>query len=112
MVTLVSTMTGWRFIYDPKCRLDLRRFAPDGVVLLGRLRDIEDGTIALWPDLPDHLAEADQFETRRLRRLANTSSTIKHQGIPRLPPICRNYAMAIMGLPFFAWIRQSTRSPV
>jgi putative flavoprotein involved in K+ transport len=42
--------------------LNLHQFARDGVVLLGRLRDVEDGTLVLGPDLRDHLAEADQFE--------------------------------------------------
>ncbi len=41
--------------------LDLRRFAADGVVLLGRLRAVRDGTVALAPDLEASLAAGDEW---------------------------------------------------
>jgi putative flavoprotein involved in K+ transport len=42
--------------------LNLHQFARDGVVLLGRLRGIDDGVIKLAPDLYDNLAAADGAE--------------------------------------------------
>jgi len=44
--------------------LNLHQFARDGVVLMGRLQDVRDGEMVLAPDLSDHLAEADQFESK------------------------------------------------
>jgi len=40
--------------------LDLRRFARDGVRLLGRIRAIDGGAVALAPDLADSLADIDR----------------------------------------------------
>ncbi|NBD27266.1 flavin-containing monooxygenase [Paenibacillus glycinis] len=41
--------------------IHLRRFALDGITLLGRLRDIRGTTVKLRPDLLDSLAQADEF---------------------------------------------------
>lgn len=49
--------------------LNLHQFARDGVVLLGHLRDVSDGTIVLAPDLKDNLAAADQEEVEIMRAI-------------------------------------------
>jgi putative flavoprotein involved in K+ transport len=42
--------------------LNLHQFARDGVVLLGHLQSVADGSVRLAPDLHDNLAKADQHE--------------------------------------------------
>ena len=42
--------------------INLHQFAKDGVVLLGRVKDIQGDRISLASDLKENLAEADQFE--------------------------------------------------
>ncbi len=41
--------------------LNLHQFAKDGVVLLGRLKDVQDNRIILAPDLKENLAKIDGF---------------------------------------------------
>jgi putative flavoprotein involved in K+ transport len=43
--------------------LNLHQFARDGVVLLGHLASMDDGTIVLRSDLHDNLAKSDGFES-------------------------------------------------
>jgi len=43
--------------------LNLHQFARDGVTLLGRLQNIEAGSIQFAPDLMDNLAKADKLES-------------------------------------------------
>ncbi len=47
--------------------LNLHRFARDGVVLLGHLRGVDDGTIQLASDLKESLAKVDRFEADAVR---------------------------------------------
>jgi putative flavoprotein involved in K+ transport len=42
--------------------LNLHQFARDGVILLGRIQGVEDGSIVLAQDLKENLARADRFE--------------------------------------------------
>lgn len=42
--------------------LNLYKFARDGVVLLGRIQDVDGTTLRIGPDLLDNLAYADAFE--------------------------------------------------
>ena len=42
--------------------LNLHQFARDGVVLLGHLQGVENGSLRLAPDLHENLAKADQHE--------------------------------------------------
>ncbi len=42
--------------------LNLHQFSRDGIQLLGRLVDIQDGALFLAPDLKENLARADKFE--------------------------------------------------
>jgi putative flavoprotein involved in K+ transport len=49
--------------------LNLHQFARDGVILLGRVLDVQDGVLILASDLNDHLAEADQFEARATQEI-------------------------------------------
>jgi putative flavoprotein involved in K+ transport len=42
--------------------INLHQFARDGVILLGRLTDVQDGRLILAPDLDESLFKADQFE--------------------------------------------------
>lgn len=47
--------------------INLYQFARDGVVLLGRIQNIEDGSILLASDLKENLVKADQFEIEFVR---------------------------------------------
>lgn len=47
--------------------LNLHRFARDGVVLLGHLRDDHEGRLFIAPDLKETLAKVDQFEADSLK---------------------------------------------
>ena len=47
--------------------LNLHRFARDGVVLLGHVRDARDGQLIIAPDLKETLAKVDQFEINALK---------------------------------------------
>lgn len=47
--------------------LNLHQFYRDGVTLLGRLRDIQDHSLILAPDLHENLHKADQLELNILR---------------------------------------------
>ena len=47
--------------------LNLHRFARDGVVLLGHLRDVHQGRLILAPDLKETLAKVDQYEADALK---------------------------------------------
>jgi putative flavoprotein involved in K+ transport len=47
--------------------LNLHQFARDGVVLLGRLQNVQGRTITLAPDLQENLAKADTFEADTVR---------------------------------------------
>jgi putative flavoprotein involved in K+ transport len=59
--------------------LNLHQFARDGVVLLGRLQDIENGTLILAPDLREHLVAADEFENRTTPAI---DKYIEQRGVP------------------------------
>lgn len=47
--------------------LNLHQFARDGIRLLGRLQDVQDGKALLAGDLHDNLAKADKFEADMLQ---------------------------------------------
>ncbi|MDN0075993.1 NAD(P)-binding domain-containing protein [Crenobacter sp. SG2303] len=47
--------------------LNLHQFARDGIRLLGRLQNVEDGKLRLAGDLHDNLAKADKFEADMLQ---------------------------------------------
>jgi putative flavoprotein involved in K+ transport len=49
--------------------MDLRRFARDGVVLLGRMTGIADGKASFADDIEPHLAEADRYFAAFRRRV-------------------------------------------
>lgn len=49
--------------------LNLHQFAKDGVVLLGHLKDVQDGVVLLGPDLHESLAQADGFEENVLNMI-------------------------------------------
>jgi putative flavoprotein involved in K+ transport len=51
--------------------LNLHQFHRDGVLLLGRLREIRDGYLFLAPDLKENLAKADQFEADLVKKVDN-----------------------------------------
>jgi len=42
--------------------LNLHQFARDGVILLGRIQGVKDGSVVLAQDLKENLARADRFE--------------------------------------------------
>ena len=49
--------------------LNLHRFARDGVILLGRLQDVQSSALIFAPDLRDHLAEADKSEAKMVQAI-------------------------------------------
>ena len=48
--------------------LNLHKFARDGVILLGHVREARDGRLILAPDLKETLAKVDQFEIDALKK--------------------------------------------
>ena len=49
--------------------LNLHKFARDGVVLLGHVRDARNGHVIFGPDLKETLAKVDQFEIDALKKV-------------------------------------------
>jgi putative flavoprotein involved in K+ transport len=68
--------------------LNLHKFARDGVVLLGHVRDARDGQIILAPDLKETLAKVDQFEIDTLKLvddyIIRTGPCAPPEDVPRL----------------------------
>jgi len=68
--------------------LNLHKFARDGVVLLGHVRDARDGHLILAPDLKETLARVDQFEIDALKKIddyiARTGLTAPAESVPKL----------------------------
>jgi len=55
--------------------INLHKFAKDGVVLLGRIEDVEEDCIFLASDLHNNLAKADQFEINFVNEVDNYIET-------------------------------------
>jgi putative flavoprotein involved in K+ transport len=68
--------------------LNLHQFARDGVVLLGRLRDISGGMLSVAQDLHENLLKADVFEKTTVQRIDEYISR-KHVSAPeeKLPEL-------------------------
>lgn len=68
--------------------LNLHQFARDGVVLLGRFGDVQDGVARLKPDLKESLARADGFEADMLKMIdgyiAQTGLDAPEERLPQL----------------------------
>ena len=68
--------------------LNLHKFAHDGVVLLGHVREARDGHLILAPDLKETLAKVDQFEIEALKKIddyiARTGLTAPAESVPKL----------------------------
>src|SRR5580700_3072083 len=64
--------------------LNLHKFARDGVVLLGHVRDVRDGRLIIAPDLKETLVEVDQFEIDTLKMV---DEYIVRVGLPAPPEI-------------------------
>jgi putative flavoprotein involved in K+ transport len=68
--------------------INLHQFSRDGVILLGRIRQVKDGRIILAPDLKDNLAKADQFEADFVKRvdefIAKTGIDVPQEVLPDL----------------------------
>ena len=75
----LGNLTGVRGGYD----IDVRRFPSSGVVLLGHLRDIEDGKLIFATDLEQTLARADESCDRLLR---SVDDYIKKTGLDAPEP--------------------------
>ena len=77
--------------------LNLHQFARDGIRLLGRLQDVQDGKLQLAGDLHDNLAKADKFEADMLQGI---DAFIAHSGIEApaetLPQHQHGYAQEIV----------------
>src|SRR5215472_4449035 len=68
--------------------LNLHKFARDGVVLLGHVRDARDGHLILAPDLKETLAQVDQFEIDALKKIddyiARTGLNVPAESVAKL----------------------------
>jgi putative flavoprotein involved in K+ transport len=68
--------------------INLHQFARDGVVLLGRLQDVQGGQISLAPDLRENLARADEFEADLVKKIdgyiAKTGMDVPPEALPEL----------------------------
>ena len=73
-------LTGKNGGYD----LNLHRFARDGVVLLGRLKDVHQGKVVLHSNLKENLASADKFASA-LRKAIDEYIDKKGLKVPREP---------------------------
>ena len=68
--------------------LNLHKFARDGVILLGHVREARDGRLILAPDLKETLAKDDQFEIDALKKIddyiARVSLNVPAESVPKL----------------------------
>jgi len=68
--------------------LNLHKFARDGVVLLGHVRDARDGHLILAPDLKETFAQVDQFEIDALKKIddyiARTGLNVPAESVAKL----------------------------
>ena len=68
--------------------LNLHKFARDGVVLLGHVRDARAGHLILAPDLKETLAKVDQFEIDALKKIddyiARMGLDVPAESVPKL----------------------------
>src|SRR6516165_10276621 len=68
--------------------INLHQFARDGVVLLGRLKDVKAGIVELASDLHDNLAAADRAEVQFVETVdahaAATKMTVPEETLPTL----------------------------
>jgi putative flavoprotein involved in K+ transport len=68
--------------------INLHQFARDGVVLLGRLKDVKAGIVELAGDLHDNLAAADRAEAQFVKavddHVAATKMTVPEETLPSL----------------------------
>ena len=68
--------------------INLHQFARDGVVLLGRLKDVKAGIVELASDLHDNLAAADRAEVQFVEtvdaHVAATKMTVPEETLPTL----------------------------
>jgi putative flavoprotein involved in K+ transport len=68
--------------------LNLHQFARDGVVLLGRLQDVQGGAVIFALDLRDRLAEADRSEAEMVQAIdafiEDTGLDAPHESLPEL----------------------------
>jgi putative flavoprotein involved in K+ transport len=70
--------------------LNLHQFARDGVVLLGHLQGVRDGTIILTPDLKESLAKSDKFEADLLKRIDEFIAQAGMNAPPETPTTLRD----------------------
>jgi putative flavoprotein involved in K+ transport len=77
--------------------LNVHTLAAEGVVLLGRLRGIRDGTIVLAPDLAENLAWGDEQAALRLRAI---DEHIQERGLDTPPADLPTYLHPVAELPW------------
>jgi putative flavoprotein involved in K+ transport len=77
--------------------INLHQFARDGVVLLGRLRDVKDGIVQLAGDLHDNLAAADRAEAEFVKAVdAHVAATGMNAPEETLPALGDGFAQPIL----------------
>jgi putative flavoprotein involved in K+ transport len=77
--------------------LNLHKFARDGVVLLGHVRDARDGHLVLAPDLKETLAKVDQFEIDALRKVDDYIARMGlHASLETIPTLRDGYEQELI----------------
>ena len=77
--------------------LNLHKFARDGVVLLGHVRDACDGHLVLAPDLKETLAKVDQFESDALRKVDDYIARMGlHAPLETVPTLRDGYEQEVL----------------
>ncbi|MGY8664214.1 NAD(P)/FAD-dependent oxidoreductase [Bradyrhizobium sp. UFLA05-109] len=92
--------------------ISLHQFARDGVVLLGRLKDVKAGILVVAGDLHDNLAAADQAEAEFVSavdaHVAATKMTVPEETLPALrdgfaQPILTELDLSASGITNVIW---------
>jgi putative flavoprotein involved in K+ transport len=70
--------------------INLHQFARDGVTLLGRLQDVQDGKALIAPDLMENLAKVDRFEADIQKRIDGYIEINKLESPEEILPVLRD----------------------
>jgi len=93
-----------KFSYHPQISgkngghsLNLHQFAREGVVLLGRVRDAQEGKLILAPDLHETLEKVDQFEINALQKINDYIDRVPVKApMERIPELYDGYAKELL----------------
>jgi len=93
-----------KFSYHPQISgkngghsLNLHQFAREGVVLLGRVRDAQEGKLILAPDLHETLEKVDQFEINALQKINDYIDRVAVKApMERIPELYDGYSKELL----------------